>query len=144
MTSEWSPLETNKHQDHVIAHVRGASVLGHFSFDEVAYVLLDIGFIWTLFVDGEMGLLPQAVAISELEVEEETKAKLSAEIQSLHDEGRAARSLACITASPVDCLITDVSLYADEDRRRILVSGEEASLAIETSLATGAIRINPA
>ena len=43
MTDNWMPAETTTHQDHVIAHVMGATVLGYFVIDEVLYILLDIG-----------------------------------------------------------------------------------------------------
>ena len=53
----WTAAETNTHQDHVIAHVIGATPLGHFILDETAYMLLDIGFIWNIYLDMEMGLV---------------------------------------------------------------------------------------
>ncbi len=53
----WTAAETNKHQDHVIAHVIGATPLEYFIHDETAYVLLDIGFIWNIYLDMEMGLV---------------------------------------------------------------------------------------
>ena len=67
----WTPLETNTHQDHVIAHVIGATPLGHFIWDETAFILLDIGFIWNIYLDLEMGLVPHSVAIAELDADEE-------------------------------------------------------------------------
>src|SRR6185295_12939188 len=68
----WTELATNKHQDHVIAHVIGATPLGHFIHDETAYLLLDIGFIWNIYLDMEMGLVPQRLALSELGVDVES------------------------------------------------------------------------
>src|SRR4029078_4763742 len=62
----WTAAETNTHQDHVIAHVIGATPLGHFIWDETAYLLLDIGFVWDIYLDMEMGLVPQALAVAEL------------------------------------------------------------------------------
>jgi hypothetical protein len=41
-------------------------------------------------------------------------------------------------------LIADVTLDARGDERRILIAGEEASLFIETSLATGEIHAQAA
>ena len=64
----WTEIETSKHQDHVIAHVIGATVLGWVVAGEAAHLLLDIGFLWTIYLDGEMNLLPQGVAIAEVEV----------------------------------------------------------------------------
>src|SRR5215208_5372662 len=65
----WNVAETNKHQDHVIAHVIGATPLGYLIHDETAYVLLDIGFVWNIYLDMEMGLVPQRMAIDELGVD---------------------------------------------------------------------------
>jgi hypothetical protein len=135
----WSPQETGKHQDHVIAHVLGATVLGFFIADEAAHVLLDIGFIWTIYLDGEMGLVPQSVAVSELDLDETAKSELLSDTSLLHNQGREASGLKRFTASPAECLIGEVSFYADDERRRILMTGEDESLAIETSLATGEI-----
>lgn len=142
MKSDWLPLDTGKHQDHVIAHVVGASALGYFEFDETAYILLDIGFIWTIYADGEMGLLPQSLAISELHLETEAKAELNANIQLLHD-GQTTTASSRITAAPAGCLIVEVEFYANANRRRILIKGEEASLAVDSSLDTGVINIFP-
>jgi hypothetical protein len=138
MTFEWSPLETSKHQDHVIAHVLGTTVLGYFEFDRAAHVLLDIGFIWTIYLDGEMGLLTQSLSINELDVEAETKTELLADVDRLHD-GSDTMGLRRISPAPVECLIKEVSFHADGDRRRILMTGEEGSLAVVTSLDTGKI-----
>ncbi|HYU99172.1 MAG TPA: hypothetical protein VE977_10120, partial [Pyrinomonadaceae bacterium] len=86
MTS-WTPKDTTTHQDHVIAHVLGATFLGYFVFEEALYVLLDIGFIWTIFLDGEMGLLPHPVAVSELEIGEEAKEQIKRDIDVLLSDG---------------------------------------------------------
>ncbi|HEX8138556.1 MAG TPA: hypothetical protein VF544_13395 [Pyrinomonadaceae bacterium] len=143
MTSEWSPQETNTHQDHVIAHLLGATVLGYFETEQAVHLLLDMGFIWTVYVDGEMGLLPQGVAIAELEVEEGLRAMLREETQALHDRGLWAQGLRAFTIAPVECLITEVTLEArGREELRILVSGEEGSLAIETSLITGEVQVH--
>lgn len=140
MTPEWSPLDTSNHQDHVIAHVLGTTVLGYFVADEAAHLLLDIGFVWTIYVDTEMGLLPQAVAINELPVNAATKAELLADATLLHDEGDAA-SLKQMTQPPVECLISEVTCHAQGERRRVLLHGEEANLAVETSLTEDEIRL---
>ncbi|HEV2913448.1 MAG TPA: hypothetical protein VGX92_09215 [Pyrinomonadaceae bacterium] len=145
MTIDWSPQETSTHQDHVIAHVIGATVLGYFSTDQALHILLDISFIWTIYVDGEMGLLQQSLAIRELPVDDETRARLREDVRLLQEDGRAALGLAQFTAAPVDCLITAVSFFAHgDDERRILLEGEEAGLVIETSLVTGAVRVRVA
>jgi hypothetical protein len=112
----WTALETNTHQDHVIAHVIGATPLGHFVWDETAYVVLDIGFIWNIYLDLEMGLVPHRVAISELEADDETKRELS-EVRNLE-------------SSPIE----SVELFENGDERRLVMNCETEKLVIETSL----------
>lgn len=133
--NEWSSQETSSYQDRVIAHVLGATVLGYLILDEAAHLLLDMGFIWTIYLDGEMGLLPQSVLIAELELDEARKLELLAEIQRMHDGEIGEPPLfSSFAPAPGECLILEVSLQARDDGRRILLRGEEASLLIETSL----------
>jgi hypothetical protein len=143
MSSDWELHETSTHQDHVIAHVIGATVLGYFEFDQAAHLVLDIGFIWTIYLDGEMGLVPQTLAISELEWDAAAKTELRDDVQALHDDGSDAQGLARITPAPAGCLITEVNFYARESNRRVSVTGEEASLFIITSLLTGEVHVAP-
>jgi hypothetical protein len=143
MSFDWELHETSTHQDHVIAHVVGATVLGYFEFDQAAHLVLDIGFIWTIYVDGEMGLVPQTLAISELEWDAAAKAELRDDVQVLHDDGSDAQGLARITPAPAGCLITEVSFYAHESNRRLCITGEEASLVVITSLLTGEVHVAP-
>ena len=143
MQVDWEIQETNTHQDHVIAHVIGATVLGYLTLDETACLLLDIGFMWIVYLDGEMGLVPQGMAIAELEVDEETKAQLRDEAQSLQTAAGANPPLKHMTKAPDGCLIVEVSFYARAEERRLLVACEDANLAIETSLASGEIRLHP-
>lgn len=139
--TQWSPQETGKHQDHVIAHVVGTTVLGYF-FDAMAvHLSLDIGFIWTIYLDGEMGMLPEGVALSELEVSDEVRAMLVDELRVLHNDGGEGQRLVRVSPAPVDCLIEEVEFYANGDGRRVFVRGEAGSLVVETSLATGEMRV---
>jgi hypothetical protein len=142
MSADWKPSETSTHQDHVIAHVIGATVIGYFEFDQAAHLVLDIGFIWTVFADGEMGLVPQKMAISELDADENAKRELRADLEALHGEGGDAQSaLARIVPAPDGCLVTEVGFYARRSSRRLLITGEEASLVIDTELLTGEVRV---
>lgn len=140
MTNAWTPKDTTTHQDHVIAHVLGATFLGYFVFEEALYVLLDIGFIWTIFLDGEMGLLPHPVAVSELDIGGETKEKIKTEVDVLLSDG-AHESLLWFHSPPAPCQIKDVSFFASGERRRLIVTGEEGDFAIEMSLATAEILV---
>lgn len=116
----WRPAETNTHQDHVIAHVIGASVVGHFVWDETAYLLLDIGFIWNIYLDSEMGLLPETVALAELEVDENLR----------HWEPVS-------TPSPIQ----SVDLFESEDGRRLVLNCEATNITLETSFTTREISV---
>jgi len=142
MPIEWSPSETDRHQDHVIAHVLGANVLGYFVIDEAVHLLLDMGFIWTIFLDGQMSLLPQSVAVSELETDSFIKEELNRDLDLLLGNDRSGPQTSTINAAPVECLIGAVELFARAQRRRVLLRGEAASLVIETSLDTGAILVS--
>ena len=112
----WTAAETNTHQDHVIAHVIGATPLGHFAWDETAYIVLDIGFIWNIYLNMEMGLVPHRLAISELEADDEKKKELS-EVRN-------------VESSPIE----SVELFEDGDERRLVLNCELDRLVIETSL----------
>jgi hypothetical protein len=107
----WTAIDSSTHQDHVIAHVIGATPLGHFIFDETAYILLDIGFIWNIYLDLQMGLLPQGVAMAELGTDE-------IKMQDLEGLG------------PVQ----SVELFEADDKRRLVLICEDGKLAIETDI----------
>ena len=141
MTFDWSPYETSTHQDHVIAHVIGATVLGYFSTEQAIHLLLDIGFIWTIYIDGEMGLLPQSLAINELEVDADVRARLREETDMLQRDSGVEDGLVEYNTSPSGCLIVEVSIEARDEERRIFIKGEESGLVIETSLVTGEARV---
>ena len=112
----WTVAETNKHQDHVIAHVIGATPLSHFIHDETAYLQLDIGFIWNIYLDMQMGLVPHRLAIEELEADDETKKELS-EVRN-------------VESSPIE----SVEVFENGDERRLILNCELDRLVIETSL----------
>lgn len=142
--TNWTPIETTTHQDHVIAHVLGASVLGWVIAGECAHLLLDIGFLWTIYLDGEMNLLPQGVAIPELDADElnsADKAELAFDADLLRSEGRDAQDLKRFTAAPVDCLVTSVECFGNNSDRRVVIQGETANIEIETSLDTAHLTI---
>jgi hypothetical protein len=133
--ANWIAQDTSTHQDHVIAHVVGATVLGYFVWDESIYLLLDIGFIWQVYLDCEMGLLPVVVAVQELEAAPELKEQLSADVDLLLKGADDTRT-ELFKAPPVECLITEVNQLIDDDKRLLVIVGEEGSLAIETSTAS--------
>lgn len=119
----WTPLETNTHQDHVIAHVIGATPLGHFVWDETAYLLLDIGFVWNIYLDMEMGLVPHSLAIKELEADDARKSELRSYFDQLLQSGNEE-------ASPIE----SIELFEDGDARRLVLNCERQTVVIETSL----------
>lgn len=109
----WTAANTNTHQDHVIAHVIGATPLGHFIWDETAYILLDIGFVWNIYLDMEMGLVPQALAVAELN-----------ELRDFVDQANDT------STGPIE----SVELFENGDERRLVLNCESGKLVIETSL----------
>jgi hypothetical protein len=121
----WTAAETNTHQDHVIAHVIGATVLGHFIWDETAYLLLDIGFVWNIYLDMEMGLVPQTVATRELD-----------ELRSFVDELETGS----YEANPIE----SVELFEDGEEKRLVLNCELSDLIIETSISHRWTRIESA
>jgi len=141
----WTQLETTKHQDHVIAHVLGTTVQGWVVAGEAAHLLLDIGFLWTIYLDGEMNLLPQGVAIAEFDSDEATsadKAELVFDAQLLLSEGYDAQDLKRFTAARAECLVTGVEVFGSHSGRRLVIRGETAKIEIETSLPDGVIMIS--
>ncbi|HEX7773816.1 MAG TPA: hypothetical protein VF435_15450 [Pyrinomonadaceae bacterium] len=120
----WTAAETNTHQDHVIAHVIGATPLGYFVWDETAYIVLDIGFIWNIYLNMEMGLVPHRLAISELEADDEKKKELS--------------EVSNVESSPIE----SVELFENGDERRLVLNCELDRLVIETSLSHRFTRIH--
>jgi hypothetical protein len=144
MDHEWAPAETTTHQDHVIAHVIGASVLGYFVMDETLHLVLDMGFIWNVYLDGQMGLLPQAVALTELAIDNEARSRLRCELELLEKNERASLELKTTSPAPGDCLITEVSFLGASDRRRLILHGETTSLIVETDLVAREFTVNAA
>ena len=142
--TDWTASETTTHQDHVIAHVIGATVLGWVVAGEAAHLLLDIGFLWTVYLDGEMNLLPQGVAIPELEGDDLSsadKTELAFDAELLLSEGPDAGDLKRFTAAPVQCLILSVEVSASGNERLLIINGEEANIEIQTSLESGQVAV---
>lgn len=133
----WTALETNTHQDHVIAHVIGATPLGHFIWDETAFILLDIGFIWNIYLDLEMGLLPHPVAIGELEADEAIKSELRSDVDLLLRGESPSRMGGVENPTPIQ----SVELFESEAARRLVLKCEQGEVVIETSLNHGLTRI---
>ena len=140
----WNELETSTHQDHIIKHVIGATVLGWFVAGEAAHFLLDIGFVWTVYPDSEMNLVLHGVGIAELEADNLTgvaRKELAADADKLLQHGRDVEGLKRFTAAPVECLIDSVEVFGLDDRRLLVVNGDSGRLTIETSIESGEISI---
>ena len=117
----------------------GATFLGYFVFEEALYILLDIGFVWTILLNGEMGLLPHPVAVSELAIDEGRKQQIKADIELLLNNNGESTTL--ITQTQRHCQIQAVSFLTASDRRRFIITCEAGALAIETSLANREIQV---
>lgn len=141
----WTEVETSTHQDHVIKHVVGATVLGWTIAGEAAHFLLDIGFLWSIYLDGEMNLLPQGVAIAELEGDDlnsADRAELTFDADLLASEGRHATDLKRFTAAPEECLIQNINVLGVDSKRRISIQGESSTINVETSVEAGEVRVH--
>lgn len=138
--SEWTVVETNTHQDHVIAHVIGVTVVGYFVWDETAYLLLDIGFIWNIYLDGEMGLVPQSQAIAELEASEEFKREIKSDIDSISRDVADSR-LQALSVPDLTTPIRTVDFELRENSRRLVLTCEEGTIVVETSLDNAEVKI---
>jgi len=140
----WTEAETSTHQDHVIKHVLGATVLGWVFAGEAAHLLLDMGFLWTIYLDGEMNLLPQGVAIAELEGDDLNSAdrtELAFDADLLLAKGRDATGLKRFISAPEECLIQSVEVFTVDSKRRIAIHGEASTINVETSAEAGEVRI---
>jgi len=126
----WTIAETSTHQDHVIAHVVGATPLGHFIWDETAYILLDIGFIWNIYLDLEMGLVPHPLAITELEVDEDTRSELRSDVDSLLRGEGASRMTSIEHPTPIQ----SVEVFQSGDDRKLVLICEQGEVVIETRM----------
>jgi len=141
----WPEIETSTHQDHVIKHVLGATVLGWFIAGEAAHMLLDIGFLWSIYLDAEMNLLPQGVAIAEIEgndINSADRSELAFDADQLLQQGRETEGLKWFTAAPGECLIDSVEVFGSDGQRLVVINGESATIKIETSIETAEIAIS--
>jgi hypothetical protein len=137
----WSEAGADTYREHVVAHVVGATVLGHFEAEDALHLLLDIGFVWTVFVDGQMLLRHERLTLDELGVSEETRAALAGDFDRLHGEAAAGERLALARRAPAGCLVREAALYECGGRRRLVVAGERAGLLVESDAAGGRIEV---
>lgn len=138
--TDWSLANTNTHQDHVIAHVIGATVLGYFICDETAFLLLDIGFIWHVYLDGEMGLRPHPVAVSELETVSETKTRIQNEVDEALQQRASTEQF--LKRFPNSSPIQTVEFFVRENSRRLVLTCEDGNIVVETSLDTCEVTVH--
>ena len=134
MSERWLAADTTTHQDHVIAHVIGTTVLGYLLQPDAVHLLLDIGFIWKIYVDGEMGLLPHPVAVAEIELSGDDRKRIVADIDLLLRDGRDANPLGILKPLTVDCQIEEVKFFEKGERRKLVLLGEDAGVEFETSV----------
>lgn len=132
MEKGWQPAESSVHQDAVIAHILGSTVLGYFVEDETAHLLLDIGFIWTIYLDGQMVLLPHPVAVAELAVEEHLRSQIRDDIDQLLSSSDAATLR--LLVPPVRDEIRGVEFYQLGEQRQVRILTDSGDLVIETDL----------
>ena len=135
----WAEAGADTYREHVVAHVVGATVLGHFETEDALHLLLDIGFVWTVFVDGQMLLRHERLALAELDIAEETRAALAEDFDELQGEAAAGGRLS--HARRARCLVREVSLYESGARRRLVVRGDAAGLLVESRADAGGVTV---
>ena len=140
MTDNWTEAATTTHQDHVIAHVIDTTVLGYLVLDDAIHLLLDIGFIWKIYVDGEMGLLPHPVAMAELNVEAELLTQFKIDVDLLL-KGNGELGLARFVPIRDSFPITAVQPFVRGDEHKLLLEGETQIIQITTSMKEASIEI---
>lgn len=138
---DWEELATTTHQDHVIAHVIDTTPLGYLVLADEIHLLLDIGFVWKIYSDGEMGLLPHPVAVAELNVNEERLAQIKTDIDVLLRDDIGAAALNSFSLLSSRCVITGVQVFLRGDLRKILLTGEGGSVEIQMSVTSGTIHV---
>jgi hypothetical protein len=134
MNDEWARAETSSHQDAVVSHILGATVLGYLIHDESLHLLLDIGFIWTIYLDGQMVLLPHPVATAELQVSELSRSEIRKDIDELLAATPGAETVH-FRVPPANCVIREVEFFERGDEREFLLRGEIEDLRILSDLA---------
>jgi hypothetical protein len=138
---EWIEAATTTHQDHVIAHVIDATVLGYFVLGDAIHLLLDIGFVWKIYADGEMGLLPHPVAVAELEVDEELLAQIKVDIDVLLKGGDELKLLTHFVPLTSSGPIIEARVFDRDNDRRLLLTGETGVIEIQTSMKDDSIQL---
>lgn len=135
MSDEWREARTTTHQDHVVAHVVGATVVGYFAAEEALHLLLDIGFYWVVYLDAGMTLLLESLALRELPLTGEARARFVEDADALRRGGDSPR-LTSMRAAPAGCRVEAVEFYENGARGRLIVRGEEVSLDVVTDAET--------
>jgi hypothetical protein len=138
----WAEAGADTYREHVVAHVVGATVLGHFETEDALHMLLDIGFVWTVFVDGQMLLRHERLALAELDIAEDARAALAADFDALQGKGGAGERLTLSRRAPDGCLVREASLYESGERRRLVVRGDGAGLLVESRADAGGVAVS--
>ncbi len=141
MENDWDELATTTHQDHVIAHVIGTTALGYIVLGDAIHLLLDIGFIWKIYSDAEMGLLPHPVAVAELDANDELLVQLKTDIEVLLRDDIGVAPLMGLSPLTFRCVISEVQVFTHGDLRQVLLTGEAGSIEIQTSVTSETIRV---
>lgn len=132
MENRWQPAESSVHQDAVVAHILGATVVGYLVEDETIHLLLDMGFIWTIYLDGQMVLLPHPVAVADFSVEGQFRSEIASDIEQLLSSSDAATLR--LLVPPVRDEIRSVEFYQLGEQRQIKILTDSGDLVIETDL----------
>jgi hypothetical protein len=143
MMSDPTQIPLSKHQDHVVKHVLGCTLLGVYSQPGHLHILLDIPFLWSVDADGAMALVQDEEAVNEFHEPAEKIAELIAEIQTLHDAGPDAEGVRHFQPPPAIGAIQDVDLHrhSTDGDLRITVVGDEGEMTIALRASLNAVEL---
>ena len=126
----------------MIAPVIGTTVRGYIVLGDAIHLLLDNGFIWKIYSDAEMGLLPHPVAVAELEVNDELLDKIKTDIEVLLRDDLDEALVIGLSPLTFRCVISEVLVFTSGDLRKVLLMGEAGSIEIQTSVTSETVRIS--
>jgi hypothetical protein len=132
-------MQTSTHQDHVIAHVIGAELLGYFILDEAAHFILDMNFIWTIHLDAQVALLPTGVAVDEFALPREQATQLRQEIDALRSGGHEVKTINVFSSAGA---IESVSVFENNHGVKLVISTTDQAVEVISSFPERTITVD--
>lgn len=139
-------VQLTKHQEHVIAHVLGCTILGFYQQLGQIHLLLDLPLLWSVDADGAMELAPDEEGIEGMPESPDVIQGLLAEAYHLRHQSPDADSLMYFQEAPEISLISDVTLYQHPNGvktdKLLVVRGEDGGFEIDLLGSSQIVEIN--